>query len=285
LNVDPKMSPDFGRVFENVDGLGHSAKNIYTRQDVGAPTPAQPIRVQWTVTRGQTVVDPQGNYSKSLNGQWVALKGTFVKWNFTIAINGVVYNVADYYLPQAFAANILASDPLVLDQEYFGAAEGILNAQRGTVRYTDMRAFDGTNWYPLQDWRITFRIDDEAGNHDTRFGWKSEGPSLTSSVGHESDITECSRDPGAAFRVLPTPRIASVTYDGNKTVTINGLSFGVSPTVLINNSDRTALVSSKADADIRLSAKPKRLGLQAGANKVQVVSADGVPSNIYVITL
>ena len=188
LNVDPTAGPHFGRIFENIDYLGHSGKNIYTRLNIGNASPLKPITIRWTVTKGDTVVNPPGNFSRDLSGNWVPLVGTFVKWNFTIEINGTAFNVADYYLPINNAEYVLATDPLVLHQEYFGSSEGILNGERGDVCYTDLWAFDGANRYSLEDWNLTWRIDDGAGNLDNRFGWKSDGVSLTSRVGHQSDV-------------------------------------------------------------------------------------------------
>ena len=199
LNVLPSKYPQFGRIFEDVDHLGYSAKNIYSRQTVGVPTIAKPIIVQWTVTKGSTAVNPAGNYSKTLGGSWVALLGKFVRWKFAIQINGTSYDVADYYLPIEYAEYILATDPLVLHQEYFGSATQILRAQKGTVRYTGLQASDGNQWYPLNSWSLTWRIDDGAGNLDSHFGWQSDEKSLTSSVGHDNDSANSSRDVGHAF--------------------------------------------------------------------------------------
>ena len=68
-----------------------------------------------------------------------------------------------------------------------------------------MKASDGTTWYNLESWNIISRIDDGAGNTDNRFGWLSDGISLTSCVGHVNDINNCYRDPGKAFSIkLPT---------------------------------------------------------------------------------
>lgn len=199
LNVSPTNGPQFGRIFENVDRLGYSAKNVYTRTKVGTPSIKTPVIVQWIVTRGDTVVDPSGNYSKDLKGSWIGLKGKFVKWNFAVLINGTRYDVADYYLPFSYAEYISASDPLVLHQEYFGSATTRLRSQKGKVRYTELHASDGNQWYPLNNWRITQRIDDGAGNLDDHFGWRSDGDSLSSSVGHDDDPAKSARDKGHIF--------------------------------------------------------------------------------------
>lgn len=204
----PSAYPKFGRVFENVDNLGYSAKNIYTRQNIGSPSLLAPITVRWTVTKKGTVVNPQDSLSRVLSGIWVPLRGTFVMWNFKIEINGVTYDVADYYLPIEKAEYILAWDPLTLHQEYFGARERILHSQKGTVKYVDIRASDGTRWYNLEDWNITWRIDDGGGNLENRFGWRSDGRSLTSRVGHDDDSTLCARDIGQSFKLaLPLSSI------------------------------------------------------------------------------
>lgn len=197
--VNPNQAPQFGRCFQNIDGTGFSGKNIYTRQNIGTPSEANPIIVTWTVTKGETVVNPQGNLSKNIQGEWVPLVGTFVKWNFKIELNGVAYNVANFYLPIERAEYLSTTDPLVFHQEYFGSASQKLNGDKTTVRYINMRTYDGSNWHDLEDRKIVWRIDDEAGNHDSRFGWKSDGISMTSRAGHEEDANECFRDVGKLF--------------------------------------------------------------------------------------
>lgn len=199
LLVDPEAWPRFGRVFQNIDYTGFVGKNVYTREDIGSPSPSDPIHVRWTVTKMETVTDPPQDLSKDISGNWVPLIGTFVIWRFEIEINGTSYAVADYYLPIEYAEFIWGWDPLKLHQEYFGAKEQILDQQKGTVRYSDMRAFDGEVWHPLNDWMITWRIDDGGGNIEDRFGWKSDGSSLFSTVGHEEDSTQSYRDPGTVF--------------------------------------------------------------------------------------
>jgi len=201
LNADPNVYPNFARTFENVDNLGYSAKNIYTKQNVGYPSQSTPISVRWTVTKKGIVINPPDNLSKNLQDKWVQLKGTFVIWNFKIEINDVSYDVADYYLPIENAEFIWAWDPLMLHQEYFGSSEKNLDAQKGTVKYVEIRASDGSRWYNLEDWNITWRIDDFSGNLDNRFGWSSDGHSLNSQVGHTSDVTSCFRDPGKSFNI------------------------------------------------------------------------------------
>jgi len=202
LNVPPTVSPHFGRVFENIDGSGMCGKNIYTRTSIGEPSAQSSVVIQWTVTKRGKVVNPADNYSKALDGTWAPLEGTFVKWNFATRVNGICYDVADYYLPVDFAEYILPTDPLVLHQEYFGSADERLGRQKCTVRYTGVQTSDGTKWYPLNKWCITWRIDDEAGNKDSRFGWRSDGKSLTSSVGHDNDEELSARDVDHLFILI-----------------------------------------------------------------------------------
>lgn len=212
LISDPSIYPGFGRVFENIDNLGYTGKNVYTKQNVGLPSLSSPITVRWTVTKKGTVTDPQGNLSRNLAGNWIPLRGTFVIWNFRIEINGTTYDVADYYLPIEKAEFIMAWDPLTLHQEYFGAKERILNGQKGIVKYVDMKAYDGSHWYNLDDWNITWRIDDDGGNIENRFGWQSDGQSITSRVGHEDDVALCFRDVGKSFHLtLPVTSVKNNT--------------------------------------------------------------------------
>jgi hypothetical protein len=204
LNATPGSYPQFGRVFENVDNLGYSAKNVYTRQGVGTPTVAKPVTIKWTVERGLTVSNPVGNYSKALDGAWKPLAGSFVRWKFTVDIDKTYCDVADYYLPLGYAEFILATDPLVLHQEYFGSAKQTLRSKKCTVRYTALQVSDGTRPYPLDKWVMSWRIDDGAGNLDNHFGWQSDARSVTSSVGHDYDVTSSVRQVGHVF-LLTTP--------------------------------------------------------------------------------
>lgn len=282
LNVDPAILPLFGRCFENIDGLGTVGENIYTREDVGTPSSSNPVEIRWTVTKGETVVDPAGQFSRNLDGAWVALSGTFVKWDFRIEINGELYDVADYYLPIENAEYISAWDPLYLHQEYFGSAEDILDSQKGTVRYTDIRASDGTNWYPLENWQLTWRIDDGAGNLDNRFGWKSDGLSLTSRVGHEEDIAECSRDVGTEFSVSFSQQDSFQKIQGT-----NAFSYASSEEPLLSTDPAFAqpigLGSAAGDGD--------RLTLQVGLDPFSapvdlylgIYAPSFDPSNIYLM--
>jgi hypothetical protein len=72
LLADPLLSPKFGRVFEDVDGAGTLAKNIYTREALAT----LPVTVKWTVTKGDTVVNPEGSLAKNAAGDFVPLLGT-----------------------------------------------------------------------------------------------------------------------------------------------------------------------------------------------------------------
>jgi len=213
LLVNPSDPPRFGRVFEDVDSLGYIGRNIYTRN----PLPDPPLTIVWTVNRVGVVQDPSGNLAKNAAGNWVPLQGTFVVWRFCARIGEADYTVADYYLPMEYAEYIFDCDPLVLHQEYFGSSEEILDAQKCSVRFSEMWASDGQTSYPLEEWMITWRIDDESGNLDNRFGWTSDVSGLISRVGHESDVSECKRDPGHTFSIKMTPPTAAtfrVTSEG-----------------------------------------------------------------------
>jgi hypothetical protein len=81
------------------------------------------------------------------------------------------------------------------------------------------------------------------------------------------------------------PSISSVVYDGAKKVTISGIRFGSNPGVMINGSDRTGFIMSLSDTAIVLKAKPKKLGLVAGDNSIQVIDAGGTASNVFILKL
>jgi hypothetical protein len=209
LNANTTGFPGYGRNFVNVNGLGYSGKNIYSRQNVGSPSPEKPISVKWTIRKMETLTNPPQDLSRSIDGKWIPLSGTFVRWNFEIAINGAATNVADYYLPVERAEYIRSDDPLALVPEHFGSANQMLRSQKSALRIGDAWVSDGARRYPLTDWTLTSCIDDGAGNADPRYGWRSDGASLTDSVGQENDATSSMRVIGTRF-TLTAPGVSSV---------------------------------------------------------------------------
>jgi len=141
-----------------------------------------------------------------------------VRWNFQVAINGLITDVADYYLPIEKAEYIWSYSPLALTPEQFGSASQILQSQKSAIRFSDMRASDGTNWFSIADWILGYCIDDGAGNLDQHYGWRSDGVSLTDSVGHADDPTASTRTIGTHMSVLvgqgPVMAIA-MSHTGN----------------------------------------------------------------------
>lgn len=210
--TDPTLFPGFARVFENVDNLGYSAKNIYTRTNLIQPPLNYPLSIKWIVNKRNTVTNPIENLSKNLSDNWVPLSGTFVIWNFQVELNNTLYDVADYYLPIEYGEYILSTDPLVLNQEYFGAAELLLHTEKTKVRYSELSAFDGTNWYPLDQWKLTYRIDDGNGNQDNRFGWRTENCQyLVSVCGHDDDVLNATRNVNTLFNIgIVSPTITAL---------------------------------------------------------------------------
>jgi hypothetical protein len=94
--------------------------------------------------------------------------------------------------------------------EHFGSAAQILQSQPSSVRFSDLWAFDGANWAPLADWRITNCIDDGVGNLDQHFGWRTDGASLTDSSGHYDDTTSSARTIAASFHLV-FPNVPALT--------------------------------------------------------------------------
>ena len=209
FTADPDEFPKFGRIFENIDGLGHIGNNIYTREPIGNPSPSNVIQIQWIVTKGNTVIDPSMNLTKNMSCEWESLTGTFVEWIFEVVINGAKYEPAHYYLPITHAEYIDPRAPVILHQEYFGACDEKLNEHKGTVKYYDLKASDGASWFYMDRWRLMWAIDDQCGNTDLRYGWYQDGKYLVSRVGHEDDIEKCKRAVGELF-YLPGPHDVSI---------------------------------------------------------------------------
>jgi hypothetical protein len=85
--------------------------------------------------------------------------------------------------------------------------------------------------------------------------------------------------------VAPGPIISAAQFDGRKNLTISGSGFGAGPRVLINSADLTGQVRSASDGLIKIKGKAKVLGLQTGNNMIQVMTAGGAASNVFILTL
>ena len=81
------------------------------------------------------------------------------------------------------------------------------------------------------------------------------------------------------------PSITSATFDGKKRLEIAGRALGNASRVLINGTDRTDRISSTSDTLLKLTGKPKKLGLKDGDNTIQVINSNDAPSNTYVIKI
>ncbi|MEW6734750.1 MAG: hypothetical protein AB1489_25720 [Acidobacteriota bacterium] len=80
----------------------------------------------------------------------------------------------------------------------------------------------------------------------------------------------------------PMPMIGNATFNG-KVLLITGSRFGTSPRVLVNNTDVSARIKKVSDTSIMAKGKPKKLNIRAGDNTVQVIDANGVASNIFIL--
>jgi len=86
-------------------------------------------------------------------------------------------------------------------------------------------------------------------------------------------------------REFRLPEIISAVLDTPKKLTILGRNFGNSPRVIINGSDRSDFVTETSDTSIRLKGKAKKLKLKSGDNTVQIISADGTESNVFILRI
>ena len=285
LIADPSAPPQFGRCFGSIDGSPHTSKTVCTRQSLGTPSPSKPIRVKWTVTKGKTVTNPEGDLSQTSTGEWEKLNGTFVKWNFKADINGDSYDVAGYFLPIERAEYIRATDPLVLTQEYSGGGERAPNTLKGTVIYTEITASDDVASYDLKEWMLTARADDGAGNFDTRFGWKSDGASLISTAGHEQDSFDASRDIGRRFSLgTPAPRITGASTSG-KRLFVYGTAFGDGAKILIDGEVQKKTANDEMNpTTVLIGAKAAKSIASSSMVLLTVRNSDGSLSNGFRFT-
>lgn len=80
-----------------------------------------------------------------------------------------------------------------------------------------------------------------------------------------------------------SPIIDFANMPSKKTLIISGNGFGSTPQVVINNSDRTGFIISSSNTRIQLKGKARKMGLVEGENTIQVNSANGMHSNIYIL--
>jgi photosystem II stability/assembly factor-like uncharacterized protein len=81
------------------------------------------------------------------------------------------------------------------------------------------------------------------------------------------------------------PSISSATFNGKKRLTIQGVGLDDSPSVLVNDQDRSDRIDSISDTEVVLVGKPKKLKLKQGENTIQIVTASGLRSNVVLVTL
>lgn len=81
------------------------------------------------------------------------------------------------------------------------------------------------------------------------------------------------------------PLITSAEFNGKKRLTIRGTAFDESPTVLINDQDRSDRIDISSDTEVVVAGKAKKLKLKEGSNTIQIVTSSGLRSNIVTVTL
>jgi photosystem II stability/assembly factor-like uncharacterized protein len=109
-------------------------------------------------------------------------------------------------------------------------------------------------------------------------------------VAHPSGIIQVATYGRGAFELggnasTGPPSISSVSFNGVKRLTIDGSGFGDSPSVIINGVNKNDYIASASDASIVVTGKMKKLGLKAGDNTIQVITAGNVASNVYLLKL
>jgi len=155
-------------------------------------------------------------------------------------------------------ANDLLIDPTSADIIYLGSDIGVF---RSTTRGTDWRSFN-RGMPPVV-------IHDFAAN--------------------EAGVIQVATYGRGAFElgaaIIESPTISSVNIESPKRVTIIGTGFGSAPRVLINGEDRSDKIVDSSETSVTLKAKLKKIGLRAGENTAQVISAENGSSNVFTVTV
>jgi photosystem II stability/assembly factor-like uncharacterized protein len=110
---------------------------------------------------------------------------------------------------------------------------------------------------------------------------------VTELAAHASGLIQAATYGRGAFEMPApaVPKINAVSYDGKKSIVIEGSAFDGGARVTINDADRSDYVRSLSDAVIRIKGKGKALGLKTGDNTVRVTNSDGVTSNTFALRI
>jgi subtilisin family serine protease len=116
--------------------------------------------------------------------------------------------------------------------------------------------------------------------------WQRDGADFSSSPVVSVQMS-ANHSMTAVFRNVnnAAPVISFSTFDGKKSMRINGNGFGTFPRVIINGADSSDFITGGSDALITLKGKRKKLHLRTGSNTVQVVGPSGTLSNSFVLNL
>jgi photosystem II stability/assembly factor-like uncharacterized protein len=169
--------------------------------------------------------------------------------------------IANGFAPNASYVYCITIDPKTPTTLYAGTANN------GVYTSTDA----GGNWTPMSSGLSDFALS------VSKVAVALSDSSLIYAGTNGAGVQQYKTD-------LSTPFISSATYDGAKTVTIQGRAFGQNPVVFINGVDKTVFMLSSSDGQIKLKTKAKKLGLQAGNNMIQVKTSNGTSSNVFTLT-
>jgi hypothetical protein len=229
LDADPNTFPKFRRVFQDIDGLSIVGNNIYANDAVVVPDKQTPPTIEWKVKRGSLVTNPAGNLHKNIDCQWQQLLGDYREWMFSVKIDGSNYSVGTFYLPEDYASYLHPNRPIRLHQEHFGSCNSRLDVNKGQIEYYDFKVFSESSEKPVNipDWKTYWKIDDECGNNDLRYGigtvFRDNKKRIFTSVGHEDDVNLTRQigivfynidGSGALINVTLTPNVDPPQFNG-----------------------------------------------------------------------
>lgn len=186
---------------------------------------------------------------------YLSVSGFNTSHIFKTANSGATWTDIGNRLPD-IPVNALLIDPVVSDTLYAGSDVGVF---RSTNAGLSWRAFDG-GMPPVV---------------------------VTQFTAQQSGLIQVATYGRGAFEFAGNQRpvIDSASFNGKKLLTISGTRFGEAPRVLINGVDKSEKITFSSDSSLTVKGKSNKLGFTPGDNTVQVISADGVSSNVVTVSL
>lgn len=244
----------------NAIGVGAADTNIiYTGSRQGRAMVSSDAGKSWADVSGalpnrtitNITVDPQNSANA-----YLTVSGFNTGHVFKTTNTGATWTDISSDLPDV-PANALLIDPVEANVLYLGTDIGMFRSVNG-----------GAQWLPFNDGLPPVIVT-----------------SISAQAGGLIQIGTYGRGAYEVDTGSGRPFISLVEFNGVKVMQITGGRFGNTPTLFINDVNKTEYVKKVTGMSLKIKGKAAGLGLKAGENLIRIVSSDGFSSNTFKLTL